>query len=144
MRERQVFIVSALAMLVLVYSSGNVSLAETPSAPFANDDAMREFSDELMTRLGNGELEQAQRKAVENSHLDDPVVQQNLDEAFAALAQKLTPVAALSADYIQTSKFGRSFVRHQFALDNEAFSMRCMMTYRRKTDGWRLNQLWCH
>ena len=144
MRERQFFIVSALAMLVLVYSSGNVSLAETPSAPFANDNAMREFSDKLMTRLGNGELEQAQRKAVENSHLDDPVVQQNLDEAFAALAQKLTPVAALSADYIQTSKFGRSFVRHQFALGNEAFSMRCMMTYRRKTDGWRLNQLWCH
>ena len=144
MRERQCFIVSTLAMLVYVYSSGNVSLAETPSAPFANDNAMREFSDELMTRLGNGELEQAQRKAVENSHLDDPVVQQNLDEAFAALAQKLTPVAALSADYIQTSKFGRSFVRHQFALGNRAFSMRCMMTYRRKTDGWRLNQLWCH
>ena len=144
MHNRHIFITSMLVMLVYVYIAKNVSLAETPTAPFANDKVMREFSDELMARLGNGEIEQAQLTAVKNSHLDDPVVQQNLNAAFAFLTEKLSPPAAHNVDYVQTSKFGRSFVRHQFALANEEFSMRCMMTYRRKTDGWRLNQLWCH
>lgn len=118
--------------------------AEMLNAPFDSNIAMRQFSEDLMTLLGTGELARAQQSAVGNSHLDDPVAQENLNEAFDMLAKKLAGAPKLAVNYVQTSKFGRSFLRHQYTLAAPDFAMRCMMTYRRKTDGWRLNQLWCH
>lgn len=113
-------------------------------APFVNDTALRRFSDSLMDLLSLGKIEQAGRLARENSHLDDPVVQQNLDEVFNELVNNALVGTAPVVRYVQNSKFGRSFIRHQYALVAEDSSMRCMITYRRKTDGWRLNQLWCN
>ena len=137
-------ILAMAASLICPLGHCNDTAAEMLDAPFANDIAMRQFSDDLMTLLGDGDLEQAQKAAIANSHLDDPVAQKNLDEAFKLLTEKLDRSAKIAADYVQTSKFGRSFLRHQYALEAPDFAMRCMATYRRKTDGWRLNQLWCH
>ena len=114
------------------------------SAPFANDSALRQFSDSLMALLSIGNIEEARQFAIGNSHLDDPVVQQNLNEVFDAIKSNALDDTRLTVSYVQTSKFGRSFIRHQYTLTAADIAMRCMMTYRRKTDGWRLNQLWCN
>ena len=77
-----------------------------------------------------------------DSHLDDPKVQANLDWAVLALPARLAPLGrcrrAIASD---EERFASSFQRFHFVLDCEHGERQFMLTYRRKTDGWRLNQL---
>lgn len=139
-----------------------------PHAPFTNDVEILRFSEHLMTSLGETKLDAAVALARRNSHLDDKTTQQNLTETFESLHKHLnrgelnhSQLSHRQFDtrqfnpgqfnnghgfeirYIQRSAFGRSFIRHQYELQNDMQKLRCMITYRRKTDGWRLNQLWC-
>ena len=113
------------------------------SAPFQDERALRQFSDHLMQLLAEGKLESAQHAAVRNSHGDDAVAQQNISTMFASLRDQLADISGSNTEFVQTSHFGRSFMRHQYSLHGREFALRCMLTYRRKTDGWRLNQIWC-
>lgn len=119
--------------------------AEEPvsEAPFSNETALRKFSDALVKQIGGGAIDLAETTAIANSHLDDEVAQRNIAETFDLLPTKLDGAETFETKYVQMSKFGRSFIRHQYAFENGEKSLRCMLTYRRKTDGWRLNQLWC-
>ena len=112
-------------------------------APFSNELELRQFSDMLVQQIGDGALEAAKNVAVDNSHLDDEIAQRNISETFDLLPSKLISDDVYQTTYVETSKFGRSFIRHQYAFDNAEQALRCMLTYRRKTDGWRLNQIWC-
>ena len=133
-----------IAGLICTIGYTHQVIGEENTAPFTTASALQTFSETLMRLVSHGDVEQAERLAVANSHLDDPITQQNLADAFDTLKETLRASAILSLDYVQTSKFGRSFLRHQYALENADVAMRCMLTYRRKTAGWRLNQLWCH
>ncbi len=117
--------------------------SEINAAPFTNEDALREFSNVLIDRIGSTDLAAAEAMAKNNSHLDDVITQQNLSEVFAFLKRTGVGGSVAKTYFVQESKFGRSFIRHQYSLDNAKQSLRCMLTYRWKTDGWRLNQLWC-
>ncbi|MGR8948796.1 MAG: hypothetical protein ACU84Q_12160 [Gammaproteobacteria bacterium] len=122
----------------------NASATEVElDAPFKNEVELRDFSELLVNHIGRRSIQLARDVAVANSHLDDEVVQRNIAETFELLPKKLVSESMYKTQYVQTSKFGRSFIRHQYAFENSGHSMRCMLTYRRKTDGWRLNQVWC-
>lgn len=125
-------------------------------APFNNETVLRNFSDALITRIGDADLTAAKNLAIKNSHRDDDITQHNLNEVFDSLGQHLANSEPLKVEFVQESKFGRSFIRHQYSLNRPLKhslehpreqswqALRCMLTYRRKTDGWRLNQLWCN
>lgn len=144
MFKRNRFLVSITFATCLVTTGFANADSGISSAPFANDSALRQFSDSLMGLLSIGKIEEARQFAIRNSHLDDPVVQQNLNDVFDAIKGNPLTDTEPTVSYVQTSKFGRSFIRHQYTLNSANIAMRCMMTYRRKTDGWRLNQLWCN
>lgn len=112
-------------------------------APFTNEQALREFSNALIGEIGRTNLDSAESSARKNSHLDDEITQQNLNDVFVVLKRLLNEPHIMESRFVQQSKFGRSFIRYQYSLSNAQLSIRCMLTYRRKTEGWRLNQLWC-
>lgn len=136
----------ALLGALSIFAGGAIAAAvasEVNAAPFPNEDALRAFSNVLIDRIGGTDLAAAEAMAKNNSHLDDEITQQNLSEVFAFLKRSGVGGGVAKTYFVQESKFGRSFIRHQYSLDHAQQSLRCMLTYRWKTDGWRLNQLWC-
>ncbi len=113
-------------------------------APFKVEKELRQFTQEIIESLVTIEFEFVASRIVKNSHLDDPTAQKNLldfNEKFPG--QLATLGSGANTQYIQRSKFGSSFIRYQYDISGTESAIRCMFTYRRKTDGWRLNQLIC-
>lgn len=130
--------------LLICQSSFNSDANEmAPTAPFINDLEIRRFSDELINAIAKTDIHAAAQYARANSHLDDDITQKNLTGVFENLALALENQGDFAIKFVQESRFGRSFIRHQYALKNAHLTLRCMLTYRRKAAGWRLNQLWC-
>ncbi|MEM7469324.1 MAG: hypothetical protein AAF387_20905 [Pseudomonadota bacterium] len=134
---------NAIALSILLWHLTANSTETLSTAPFIDETEIRAFSEQLLAEIGVSGLAGAKNTAIENSHLDDKITQRNLAAEFAKLAELVTEWDELNIEYVQTSKFGRSFIRHQYAVTNRDVALRCMLTFRRKTDGWRLNQLWC-
>lgn len=132
-----------LNILLSIIVTSPVLSDTADSAPFNDAQTLRRFSDFLITKIAQLELHEAETLAKKNSHVDDKITQQNLDEVFAELRNQLPTGESMQEQFVQQSNFGRSFIRHQYSLKHAQQSTRCMLTYRRKTDGWRLNQLWC-
>lgn len=77
------------------------------------------------------------------SHLDDPRVQRNLAWATAQLPARLAPLGrAGTVEHTGTDRFLSSFVRFNYRVRYAGGDLRLMLTYRRKTAGWRLNQFY--
>lgn len=79
--------------------------------------------------------------AVRDSHQDDPRVQRNLAAIAATLPAKRAALGSVQRrELVSTDRFASSFVRFTWLLRGSTGELRVMFTYRRKTDGWRLNQ----
>ncbi len=98
----------------------------------------------LITRnLFASDVVAAVQLAIRDSHLDDPYTQKNLQWVQKDLPMKLNrlgkPVRFIPTG---TDRFVSAFVRFNFLLHYERGALRLMLTFRRKTAGWRLNQLY--
>jgi hypothetical protein len=75
------------------------------------------------------------------SHLDDPRVQRSLDAVSATLPALRAGIGEVrTSELVATDRFASSFVRFTWLLRGSSGELRVMFTYRRKTNGWRLNQ----
>ena len=134
---------SASAITLLLGNALIPTANSAESAPFRSEIALETFSRSLIGEIANTNLDSAKSIARNNSHLDDEITQRNLQDVFFALKHLVGDGQTMESRFVQQSKFGRSFIRHQYSLSNAELTIRCMLTYRRKTAGWRLNQLWC-
>lgn len=130
----------AAAFLLALATSGAVTAAE---APYRNPDQIRHGARALLDLLVQDGAAAALHSARENSHLDDPKVQTNLDWAAQTLPDRLAPLGPCQQVTLSDEeRFASSFMRFHFVLDCAHGQRQFMLTYRRKTDGWRLNQFY--
>ena len=112
-------------------------------APYRSPDDLRQGAGALLQQLLHDGPAVALQSARANSHLGDPKVQANLDWAAQTLPARLAPLGACQR--VQASdeeRFASSFMRFHFVLDCQHGQRHFMLTYRRKNDGWRLNQFY--
>jgi len=130
----------AAVWLLALATSWAVAAAE---APYRNADQIRHGARTLLDLLLQDGAPAALRHARENSHLDDPKVQANLDWATRTLPDRLAPLGHCHRVTLSDEeRFASSFMRFHFVLDCAQGQRQFMLTYRRKTDGWRLNQFY--
>ena len=113
-------------------------------APFRSMTELDQFSKTLFADLATHDFDEVFKRIKKSAHQDDEKVMENLVAFSASFPQQRSTLRTpIRTRYIQQSKFGGSFLRHQYEIGDADSRLRCMVTYRRKTDGWRINQLLC-
>ncbi|MEN9726386.1 MAG: hypothetical protein RL434_752 [Pseudomonadota bacterium] len=129
-----------LLLVVCVCAFSGFANAEAPYRTLAD---ARSGADLIIQTLRESGPEAALDLAVRESHRDDPRVQKNLTEMRARFpAHMATLGASGEADFTGLDRFMSSFGRYNYLLRCANGELRLMFTYRRKTDGWRLNQFY--
>ena len=131
---------AAVAFAVLWTHGCSAAAAEVP---YRNPPQIRAGAQALIATLCAQGAGPALSTARDDSHLGDPKVQRNLDWAVRELPARLTPLGACQrAELSDEEHFASSFYRLHFVLICAQGQRQIMLTYRRKTDGWRLNQFY--
>ncbi|MGD9604133.1 MAG: hypothetical protein AB7O21_21050 [Gammaproteobacteria bacterium] len=126
--------------LVLALLWGCADVHGAPHRTIAQAEAAaRDILDVLVTAGADAAVARARAE----SHLDDPRVQRNLDWAGTGLPDRARTLGALtSVETVGTDRFMSAFVRFTYRVRCTRGDLRVMLTFRRKTAGWRLNQLY--
>jgi len=131
---------AAVALALLWALGGGANAAEFP---YRNPPQIRAGAQALIATLCAQGAGPALTTARAESHLGDPKVQRNLDWAERELPARLAPLGACQrAELSDEEHFASSFYRLHFVLVCAQGQRQIMLTYRRKTDGWRLNQFY--
>jgi len=126
--------------LVLALLLGFTAAHAAPYRTIAQADTAARSLLEVLVEDGP---EAALGRAREASHLDDPRVQRNLAWARQGLPSRMRELGApQSLETIGTDRFMSAFVRFSYRVRCARGDLRVMLTFRRKTDGWRLNQFY--
>ncbi|MBM4227247.1 MAG: hypothetical protein FJ164_05830 [Gammaproteobacteria bacterium] len=112
-------------------------------APYRSLADARRGADLIVQTLRQSGPEAALALAVRESHLDDPRVQENLTRMKSSFPGHMATLGApTEAEFTGLDRFMSSFGRYNYLLQCPDGQLRLMFTYRRKTDGWRLNQFY--
>jgi hypothetical protein len=132
--------IAGVALALLWALGGSANAAEVP---YRTHEQIRLGALALIAQLRTEGAAAALITARAESHLDDPKVQRNLDWAERELPAHLAPLGACQrASLSDAERFATSFYRLHFVLSCAGGERQIMLTYRRKTDGWRLNQFY--
>jgi hypothetical protein len=128
---------------LILAALGACSVAASAEAPYRSLADARRGADLIVETLRQSGPDAALDLAVRESHLDDPRVQENLARMKAGFpAHMATLGAPTEAEFTGLDRFMSSFGRYNYLLQCPEGQLRLMFTYRRKTDGWRLNQFY--
>lgn len=120
-----------------------ISSGAGAEAPYRSLADAREGSDLILQTLQESGAEAALALAVRESHQDDPRVQKNLSQMTARLPAHMASLGPLGeAEFTGLDRFMSAFGRYNYLVHGAEGDLRVMLTYRRKTDGWRLNQFY--
>lgn len=132
--------IAGVALALLWALGGSANAAEVP---YRTHEQIRLGALALIAQLRTEGAVAALITARAESHLDDPKVQRNLDWAERELPARLAPLGECQrASLSDAERFATSFYRLHFVLSCAGGERQIMLTYRRKTDGWRLNQFY--
>lgn len=130
-----------LVVLAMGFFTSLVCVAA--EAPYRTLAAAREGSDRLTEILQREGAVEVLALATRESHLDDPRVQENLTRMRKALPSHMESLGEIQEiEFVGLDRFMSSFGRYNYRVKCSEGELRLMFTWRRKTDGWRLNQFY--
>lgn len=130
------------ASLLLVSVLSGAALANEGGRWLVDQRAVARQAFEDASKLASPTHRQTFEAMARYAHIDEPDVADNFVAAQEAVRRMVDELgAAIEIRELEFTRFASSFIRIAFELRFDDASRRLMFTYRKKSRGWRVNQI---